>query len=206
MTGYVRRILLTIVSTLSVGLWVSAAQAHGGVSMEKDRCVLKIGPHVMHFSGYQPDRQAEKEFCEDIPETGKTIIVLDEVTLGLSPNEGMRDLPIEVRIVRDGVGDLDLDKRTVFLKPAKVYPSGSLTFNYTFDEPGNFIGIVTMGDRTQYVSRFPFSVGGHTFFHKYKGTIWIIFAALLGSAALLWFSISRSGRDESDHSKATSAS
>ena len=31
-----------------------------------------IGPYNMHFTGYQPDNTRNKEFCEDIPSTGRT--------------------------------------------------------------------------------------------------------------------------------------
>ena len=54
-------------------LWLLAAvfiageaTAHGGLSMEKDYCKLRIGPYVMHFTGYQPGDGYRKEFCEDI--------------------------------------------------------------------------------------------------------------------------------------------
>ena len=52
------------------------ATAHGGLAMEKDYCKLRVGPHVMHFTGYQPGDGYRKEFCEDIPSTGATIVVL----------------------------------------------------------------------------------------------------------------------------------
>jgi len=29
----------------------------------------------MHFTGYQPDNTRNKEFCEDIPATGRTVVV-----------------------------------------------------------------------------------------------------------------------------------
>ena len=50
---------------------------HGGLSLEDDYCVLTVGTYEMHFSGYQPENNGPKEFCEDIPETGNTIVVLD---------------------------------------------------------------------------------------------------------------------------------
>jgi hypothetical protein len=42
---------------------------------------------------------------------------------------------------------------------AKLYPSGSLNFEYEFSEPGKFVGLVTVGAQEKIVSRFPFSVG-----------------------------------------------
>ncbi|MGH8611343.1 MAG: hypothetical protein ACREYF_04640 [Gammaproteobacteria bacterium] len=48
----------------------ATAWAHGGVSIEEDKCVLKIGTFLMHFTGYQPESRGSEEFCEDIPNTG----------------------------------------------------------------------------------------------------------------------------------------
>ena len=49
----------------------------------------------MHFTGYQPEATQEKEFCEDIPATGRTVVALDYI------EEALRPLPTEVRIIRD---------------------------------------------------------------------------------------------------------
>ncbi|SOD42733.1 hypothetical protein SAMN06298226_3096 [Nitrosovibrio sp. Nv4] len=74
-------------------------------------------------------------------------------------------LPTEVRIIRDtGAGDqagneANLEEITILHIPAKVYPNGSINFEYQFAEPGKFVGLVTVTDKEKYVSRFPFSVG-----------------------------------------------
>jgi hypothetical protein len=124
--------------------------AHGGVSMENDVCKLRVGPYMMHFTGYQPKTSPELEFCEDIPGTGPTIIVLDYI------DSSLRDLPVEARIIRDTGSEADLESITVYHKPAALYPRGSVVLEHTFDEPGRFVGLVTVGDQ---VSRFPFAVG-----------------------------------------------
>jgi len=53
-------------------LFTVVLHAHGGLSLADDMCKLTIGPYTMHFTGYQPDSSQEKEFCEDIPATGRT--------------------------------------------------------------------------------------------------------------------------------------
>jgi hypothetical protein len=142
---------LWLLASASMG---AQANAHGGLSMEKDYCKLRIGPYFMHFTGYQPQRDAAKEFCEDIPATGATIIVLDFV------NEILKDLPVEVRIIRDNANEADLDRVTLYRLPPKQYPTGSLSLDFQFDEPGNYVGLVSAGSGDQKVSaRFPFSVG-----------------------------------------------
>jgi len=142
--------------------------AHGGVTMENDMCKLRVGPYLMHFTGYQPQTAPELEFCEDIPGTGQTIIVLDY----LDPK--LRDLPVEARIIRDTGDQADLDRVTVFHQPAAVYANGTLVIEHTFTEPGSFVGLVTVGDQ---VSRFPFAVGT-------RGRRVLILYAVFGAVAL----------------------
>ena len=144
--------------TLSLSLpYATQVGAHGGLSLADDVCKLTIGPYTMHFTGYQPEATQEKEFCEDIPATGRTVVALDYI------EEALRPLPTEVRIIRDtgagAEGKENLDKITILHIPAKVYPNGSINFEYDFMQPGKFVGLVTVGDKQEYVSRFPFSVG-----------------------------------------------
>ncbi len=134
-------------------LYPAQVQAHGGLSMAEDLCILKIGPYNMHFTGYQPRQTQETQFCEDIPEIGYTVVVLDYLEYEL------RALPTEVRIIRDTGSEQDLAAITILHIPPKVYPGGSVDFEYTFDKPGKFVGLVMVGDEQEHVSRFPFSVG-----------------------------------------------
>jgi hypothetical protein len=143
--------------------------AHGGVTMENDMCKLRVGPYLMHFTGYQPQTAPELEFCEDIPGTGQTIIVLDY----LDPK--LRDLPVEARIIRDTGDEADLDRVTVFHLPAAVYAKGTLVVEHTFTEPGSFVGLVTVGDQ---LSRFPFAVGT-------RGRRVLVLYAVFGAVALI---------------------
>ncbi len=135
------------------GLFSTQAQAHGGLALAQDMCRLTIGPYNMHFTGYQPDSTRNKEFCEDIPATGRTVVVLDYM------EDALRPLPTEVRVIRDTGSEQDLQAITVLHLPPKVYPSGSVNFEYNFDKPGKFVGLVTVGGKVEHVSRFPFSVG-----------------------------------------------
>jgi hypothetical protein len=107
----------------------------------------------MHFTGYQPDNTRNKEFCEDIPSTGRTVVVLDYM------EDALRPLPTEVRVIKDTGSEQDLQAITVLYLPPKVYPNGTVNFEYNFAQPGKFVGLVTVGDKQPIVSRFPFSVG-----------------------------------------------
>jgi hypothetical protein len=129
------------------------AGAHGGLSMERDLCKLRVGPYSMHFTGYQPDRTLGEEFCEDIPATGRTVIVLDYL------DEKLRDLPVDVRIIRDTGSEANLEEITVYHQASTVHPRGTLSIEHTFPEAGSFVGLVTVVDGEPLVSRFPFAVG-----------------------------------------------
>ena len=167
---------------LSVSLpYATQVGAHGGLSLADDVCKLTIGPYTMHFTGYQPEATQEKEFCEDIPATGRTVVALDYI------EEALRPLPTEVRIIRDtgaqAGAEGNLDAITILHIPAKVYPNGSINFEYDFMQPGKFIGLVTVRDKEEHVSRFPFSVG------EPKGTspYLIVGIAALVVAAVVFF-------------------
>lgn len=138
---------------LSAVLTHGQAWAHGGVGMDDDKCKLRLGPYALHVTGYQPEHTVDKEFCKSIPATGTTVLVLDY----LSPE--LRALPVEVRVIQDTGSERDLDAITLVHLPPLIYPTGSVSFEYNFNVPGNYIGVVTAGDRQKYVARFSFSVG-----------------------------------------------
>ncbi|MCP9448166.1 MAG: hypothetical protein NNA22_11450 [Nitrospira sp.] len=155
--------------------------AHGGLSMAEDMCKLTVGPYMMHFTGYQPTSTQEKQFCEDIPATGETVVVLDYI------EQELRGLPTEVRIIKDTGSENNLDAITILHLPPKVYPNGSINFTYTFEQPGKFVGIVTVGEDPKYVSRFPFSVGELNVASKLLNIYMVPVAALLLVGAIFFF-------------------
>lgn len=168
--------------------------AHGGLSMDDDKCVLRIGKHAMHFAGYLPESVGAKEFCEDIPEAGRTVIVLDAI------DESLRSVPIEVRIIRDAGAGNDEGAETVFHLPPKVYATGSVPFEYKFEQTGKYVGLVTAGAGAQaQKSRFPFSVGGGAAAMSRYGVMIGIVAV---GALLFLFSEFRSRRSRRDPSAA----
>jgi hypothetical protein len=177
----------------------SGALAHGGVKLEQDTCVLKIGPSTMHFIGYQRVGE-EEEFCEDIARTGPTVIALSAI----SPD--LRDMAIGVRVVKD-VGEekekQNLDAVTVANYPPKVYPNGIMTFEHDFKDAGHYVGIVTVADDlgNQWVARFPFTVGVFTFMGYIDYILYgVAFTALCG---FLWYMLGR-GKAKGSHVDAPS--
>lgn len=130
-----------------------AAQAQHGHELATDTCVLHVGPYKMYFNGYQPDAYYDQQFCQEMPGTGNTVLVFDFV------EHELRSMPVEVRIIRDTGSEADLESVTVVHLPAKVYPTGSIDVKYNFDKPGKFVGLVSIGDKQEHLSRLRFSVG-----------------------------------------------
>jgi hypothetical protein len=151
-----------IFGALLVALFANTAvYAHGGVSIEFDTCILKIGSYRMHLTGYQPETALGEEFCEDIPETGNAIIVLDYV------DNQLRDMMTGVRVIEKDSWTAaqspsgDDQAKTILDVPPKLYKAGSVKIERRFDKPGYFVGFLTAEKEGQekLVSRFPFSVG-----------------------------------------------
>jgi hypothetical protein len=189
--------MLSMVFCITLFPW-GDANAHGGVSIEFDKCVLKIGNYLMHFTGYQPETSGGTEFCEDIPEAGHAIIVMDFV------DPQLRKLETDLKIVRTDswpaaqaykLGDA---AEEVLYYPPQKYKGGSITVDHRFAEPGYFVGIVTAeGDNHEKTaSLFPFSVGhGIGAFSGAKGGSRMMFlvagAVILLTAVALFFLRSR---------------
>jgi hypothetical protein len=181
---------------LATVLLTSSAYGHGGVGMVDNRCVLRIGPDLMFFTGYQPQSSRE-EFCDDIPTAGQTVVVLD------MQDTELRDMLTEIRIIKDlgthtrmnglpVLTDVELassevlDPVTIAYVPAKKYPSGTLNFVHTFPENGKFIGIVSVRNEhgQTYVSQFPFAVGQPL--GKSLALYGMMIAGLFGAVYGLW--------------------
>lgn len=170
------------VMMLALGAPLSA-QAQHFHELDKNFCILKIGPYGMHLTGYQPDTSAQHEHCGEVPSTGRTVMVLDYI-------EGeLRSLPVEVRVIKDTGSEQDLQAITVLHLPAKVYPGGFVNFEHTFDQPGKFIGLVTLGGTQEHMARFPISIGESGVVSHLMHYIMVIvpLAAIAGGAAIFFF-------------------
>ncbi|MDZ4731161.1 MAG: hypothetical protein SH820_14575 [Xanthomonadales bacterium] len=142
--------------------------AGGGVVMEGERCTMHIDFYSARFTAYQPDTGGNTEFCEDLPETGLTLFVLDYL------HPSLKEVPVDFRIIRNATDQgrfavwedvaklADLRPLTLFYKAPSIEGDASLQTEYEFTEPGEYIGIVTAGHPSSekiYRSVFPFEVG-----------------------------------------------
>jgi hypothetical protein len=167
-------------------------RAHGSVTPDDDLCIIRIGYYQAHVKIYQPLTREQRDYCEDLPDTGDSIFVMEY------EHEGLAETPIDFRIIRNvtGIGQFaklqdvqrieDLDAVTVFHHPAAVQRD-VFTVAHRFAEAGEFIGIVTVQNPDTgkaYNAVFPFEVGyfGLGFWP------WIAAAVLLLQCQYLWMS------------------
>ncbi|WP_400769672.1 hypothetical protein [Methylosinus sporium] len=187
-----RRIAQRLVETLLPAVLVASGVVHsalarGDLLPDKDSCVLKIGPEIIYFAGYQPGAAQQKKFCEDAPQSGETIFVFDyaapelrEMKAGfriLLPSEASEDEPSS-------------ESATVAALPPQIYPKGTFSFAHVFAQPGDFVGVVTIDGAAgeHWTARFPFSVGKRRFeISPYY---------LIGAAGLLAFFLFVSSRSK----------
>jgi hypothetical protein len=172
---------LAAAAGLALALAAPRAEARGALGYDQEMCVLKVGPDFLYFSGYQ-FATSQRKFCEDVPDVGETTLVFD-----LAQDE-LRQMKVDFRILRDGGENAEgapAEGATVAYLPPEIYPKGTFSFVHTFDEPGNFVGVVTADGPSgeHWVARFPFSVGGAP---KSK-TPFLLLALACGLALALFF-------------------
>ena len=187
--------ILSVICTCVAALGANTAHGHGGVVLEEDVCLLKIGFYQAHFTIYQPATSRHEEFCEDLPELGESIFVLEFM------HDGLADMPLDFRIVRNttgmgqftGADDLagvkDLDAVTVFYQPPMLEPD-VVRVRHEFAAEGEYVGVVTAQAseyETLYMAVFPFEVGYARF--NYPALAW---GSIL-TGALIWLAL-RIGR------------
>ncbi len=142
------------------------AHAHGGVFIDEDQCVIQVGFFRGHFTAFQPRTRGHTQFCEDLPDIGETVFVLEYL------HDGLADLPLEFRIIRDvtGLGRFvrwddvlaieDLDAATVFHRQPLIEPDAYAVV-HSFTAAGDYVGIVTTRHPDSgilYTAVFPFAV------------------------------------------------
>lgn len=198
-------VLRSLAALLLCG-WPYIAVPHGGVVFEEDNCVLSVGFLQAHFTAYQPQSRGAEEFCEDLPDTGETVFVLEYL------HEFLKEMPVEFRIITDdqdmGIfanwDDVsriaDIAEQTVFYSPPTTEATGTLTVRHDFAEPGGYIGIVVAKHPTQnkiYNAVFFFEVGytGFGYIPLFLGLI--VFAQLMfwagtGRLTRMWRAIAKS--------------
>ena len=147
-------------------------RAGGGLVLEGDVCIIRIDFYSAHFTAYQPGSSGNEQFCQDLPNTGQTIFVLDYL------HQSLKEVPVEFRIIRDVTGQgqyvklkhieeiVDIEQHTVFHQAPVVRPDASFKIEYDFRQKGAYVGIVSAGHPSTdmiYTAVFPFEVGASGF-------------------------------------------
>jgi hypothetical protein len=172
--------------------------AGGGLVLEDDVCIIRIDFYSAHFTAYQPNTSGNEQFCQDLPDTGATIFVLDYL------HQSLKEVPVDFRIIRDVTGQGrfaklkhiveidDIEQHTVFYQPPVIRSDASFKVEHDFGEEGSYIGIVSAGHPSTdmiYTAIFPFEVGG-------SSSAYLLALALLLAGAVFFFArrFSRSRR------------
>jgi hypothetical protein len=120
-------------------------------------CAIKNGDFPVAFSAYEKPKGAlppMHAFCDHVPEGAGELHLTVDLT-----DPDSREIPIAVRMVMEGHGE---GGHEILSLPAKAYPSGSITFETTFDDPGQYTLLLDTeknGKMTTAV-RIPIHVGG----------------------------------------------
>jgi len=186
----IARLLTCMMLFAVLGLAPRDAVAHGSVTPEDDLCIIRIGYYRAHFKIYLPQTRAHDEFCEDIPDTGEAVFIMEY------EHSGLGDVPIDFRVIRNVTGqgtftnleDIekidDLEGITIFHHPAAIQPD-VFTHLFQFDDQGEFVGIVTVRQPETgkiYTAVFPFGVG----YTGIPGWTWFVVVAILLQVHFLW--------------------
>ncbi|WP_363347719.1 hypothetical protein [Methylocystis echinoides] len=157
------------------------------ISMDKsstirDQCEISIGPDLIGIVSYVPDRSRDR-FCGEFPAPGRIILTIDLIA------ERLRELPIEVRIVKEPKGPLseedDLTPFTVAYVAPRLYPGGAVPVEHVFDESGEYAAFITVTEHsgTKRTTRFGFTIGG---FLQFYATAILAGVFLSGAAFVYW--------------------
>jgi hypothetical protein len=145
---FARSLTLLLGLMLSFLVPVSQVWAHGGASVDTDQCRISVGPHLVHFTAYQPQLAGTAEYCGEIPELGNTVLVFDY------EGKALRNMTVEVEITKEPEG------ARVHYIPPSTHSTGSFNFNINFTEPSKYLAHVTLVNEGQKIdAHIGFKVG-----------------------------------------------
>lgn len=161
---------------------VSVANAGGGgIVTDKNACIVSIDFYTLHLTAYQPETNANKEFCRELPEAVETIFTLDYL------HQSLKDVPVDFRIIKDTLGrgksarwqDIqhagDIDTNTIYYHPPEIRPDGAYQLRATLPAKGDYYIVISAGHPTNnktYIGLFPFTVGVSDYWS------WLLYAVL----------------------------
>jgi len=173
---FTKSFILTIGIVLSALIPTSLTWAHGGASVEADKCRINVGPHLVHFTAYQPQLTGTTEYCNSIPELGNVVIVFDY------EGKALRNMSVEFEVTKEPEGT------RIFYKEPGNAPTGTINTAINFTIPGDYLAHVTLVNEGQKVdAHVPFSVGSAKS-EVSSSTILVVLVVLAAAAYILYLS------------------
>jgi len=157
---------LLVLGTLLLTTLPMTGWSHGGASVDTDQCRVQIGPHLVHFTMYQPQLTGTTEFCNSVPELGETVIVFDY------EGKALRNMTVEFEITKEPEGT------RVFYQAPSTHTTGSFNAKVNFTEVGKYrthISLVNEGETKD--EHIGFVVGTNA--TGLSSTTWFAIAVLL---------------------------
>jgi len=168
-----KSLLLTLGFLVSLAP-MTGAWAHGGASVDADTCRIMVGPHLVHFTAYQPQLTGTTEFCDKIPELGQTTLVFDY------EGKALRNMTVEVEITKEPGGS------RIYYIPPSTHSTGSFNTTINFTEPSAYLAHVTLINEGQKIdAHIPFKVG--TSQSEMSNSTILIIAVVLGAIGYIFY-------------------
>ncbi|SMF95392.1 hypothetical protein SAMN02949497_2755 [Methylomagnum ishizawai] len=172
-TNFLKKGLLAL-SLLLPGALPTTTWAHGGASVDTDQCRIFVGPHLVHFTAYQPQLTGTTEYCNSIPELGSAVLVFDY------EGKALRDMTVEFEITKEPEGT------RVYYAPPSAHSKGTFNTTVNFTEPSKYLGHVTLINEGQKIdAHIPFTVGSAQ--GGPSATTYIIFGVVLLAAGYIGY-------------------
>ena len=150
--------------------------AHGGASVDTDQCRVQIGPHLVHFTAYQPQLTGTTEYCNSIPETGMTTVVFDY------EGKALRNMTVEFEITKEPEGT------RVFYQPPSTHSTGTFNSNVNFTQAGKYRVHITLVNEGQKVDEHIGVYVGANASGLSSTTIFVIVVLLVAGLYILYLS------------------
>lgn len=129
----VSRKLFYLVMLATAGWMITAkAWAHRDRGPD-DPCRRQLGASLLHLTLYQPQFDPDAEYCDEVPRSGKTIVVVD-VTAG-----ELRATPMSLEVIASTESG---ESRTVLSVPPKIYERGVVDTEVILKEGDDYVARV----------------------------------------------------------------
>jgi len=184
------QIIKITLSILAVTIAATAALAHGDPTAGQDICERGEDPAKVHFNAYQFKPDPRMNFCNDIPKTGETTIVIDLVT------KTLRNKPIAVKIYAVDEGG---KKTSIFERQPKIYPQGMIETSVDFKKTGKYVAEVLIEGNEAAPPTLEYNIGAGMGlpFHMPRSMMVVILVAVLAFAGLAYSQITNTIKKQS---------